>query len=365
MSSKNSTSRWEAYCILCNILRRCIDQELPVLPADPPWEQIVQLSSHHLVTPALAWALRDVGDVPDDIREFLEAVLTLNRKRNQEHEEALVLALNIWSTEAIPSVLLKGAASLANNLYPEPAMRILTDIDVLVPVERAEDAMRLLTENGFETIAIEHRDANHHHLAPVRHCATGICVEIHRHTLRADCRAVLPTEMAWREVRECSIAGVPAKCLSPSLQFTHALAHTQMQDCHDEFRSFSVRQMLELAMLARHHGEEMNWDLIVKTFRDAGHYAVLQNSIEFIVRQFGVERPPAIAAPGRDPLRAVRRRLERGSEFPRHMVGDFIRHYFHRIRKRPKIILKLVNPKRLASHFYGNFTRRWRSGRWQ
>ena len=365
MSSRPSASRWEAYCILCNILRRCIDIQKPVLPTDPPWDQIVQLSSHHLVTPTLAWATRDVPSVPADIREFLDAVLTLNRERNRAIEKTLVSALRAWNSEAIPSVLLKGVASLAGNLYPESGVRILSDIDVLIPVDRAEAATRLLTQNDFEPIPAESDYANHHHLAPLRHRVTGICVEIHKHALSVDCRSVLPTESAWREAQPCSVGGVATQCLTPSMQFVHVLAHTQIQDANHKRRSFALRQMLELAMLAQHHADEMNWDDIAEIFRAAGHYVVLQNAMEFIARQFGTERLPAIAAPDHDPLRSLRKRLEGRLEWPGYVIANYFAFYLRFVKDRPLNILRIFRPRRLASHINENFVRPWRASRWR
>jgi hypothetical protein len=351
--------------MLCDALKRCIDGNVATLPANRPWEEMALLSSHHFVTPAFAWALRDVPDVPPDLREFLDAVLTLNRERNRNIEETLISALQLWNNAGIASILLKGAASLACDLYPDRGMRILGDIDILIPEDRAADAARLLIENGFEPIPTKNDYAGHHHLAPLRHNRLGIAIEIHRHTLFSDCRSVLPTEMAWRAARPCTIGGTKTKCLSPTLQFVHVLAHTQIQDAHHRRRSFALRQMLELGLLARRHSAELDWECIAAHYRAAGYTPVLQNAVEFVVRQFGVQRPKAILPPVSDPLRSVRKRLQNRVEWPGYVIANYSAFYFRMFRERPQKLLGLLHPWRLARHFNDNIVRPWRASKWR
>jgi Uncharacterised nucleotidyltransferase len=80
--------------------------------------------------------------VPREIRDYLDAVLTLNGQRNALLLEALsriVAALNVIDIEP---VLMKGCARLVEGEYPQPNMRFLGDLDILVPANRAADAMR-------------------------------------------------------------------------------------------------------------------------------------------------------------------------------------------------------------------------------
>ncbi len=124
-------------------------------------------------------------------------------------------------------------------------------------------------------------------------------------------------------------------------------------------------QMLELALLVRHHSTELNWDRIAENFHAAAHYSVLQNSIEFIVLQFGVDRPSTIAAPDRDPLRSLRKRLEGRFEWPGYVMANYFAFYLRFIRERPQKLLGIFHPWRLARHIHENFVRPWRSSKWR
>jgi hypothetical protein len=75
--------RWRAFTELCGHLRAGLLDGAPALrssgvPSDVPWELVIEASSYHSVTPALAWSLRDSPDLPSHIRDYLDAVLGLN-----------------------------------------------------------------------------------------------------------------------------------------------------------------------------------------------------------------------------------------------------------------------------------------------
>ncbi len=230
MTSEQTLSRWDSYNLLCDLLKHCIDGSECALPVQPPWEQLITLSSHYLVTPALAWSLRDVSAVRIEVRDFLDAILALNRERNRTIIETLVSVLGVWDAEGIPSVLLKGAASLTTGLYPDSGIRILGDIDILVPSDRAEGAARLLEKDGFEEDSGDHGGRNHHHLPPLRHPDSGICIEIHKQVLAEKYIAFLPSVTAWGSAQKCEVGGYATHHLAPTERFIHAMVHTQLQD---------------------------------------------------------------------------------------------------------------------------------------
>ena len=267
----------------------------------------------------------------------------------------LTSILGTLSANAIPSILLKGATSLAVNLYPNPGIRALADIDILVPVERAEEAWTLLIENGFEPASSETNCTKNHQLPPLRHCESGICVEIHRYIITERYRQLLPTENAWRDALPCAVGGVTTQCLDPTTQFVHALAHTQLQDSHYLFRRISLRRMLELAALTQRNSETMNWEDILERFRVAGYYPALQDSIAVIVRLFGVDQPATIAAPRRNPLRVVRARLLGRFAWPDYLIVYYWTYYLRLFQERPRNILRMFNLRRLGQHILYNF----------
>lgn len=69
--------------------------------------------------------------------------------------------VSLMSTNQIPMVILKGTAAAIN--YPQPSVRMMGDIDFLVPKAQFEKAYRLMLDNGYQLIHEE--DSVEHHIA--------------------------------------------------------------------------------------------------------------------------------------------------------------------------------------------------------
>jgi len=78
----NPGQRWHAFVAVGHALRAGLLGGSPTQSGELPWPLLIEASSYHYVTPALAWCLRAQPQLPDDIRGYLDAVLTLNRQRN-------------------------------------------------------------------------------------------------------------------------------------------------------------------------------------------------------------------------------------------------------------------------------------------
>ncbi len=133
------------------------------------------------MTPLLYKHLRDANaQVP---REILRSLALLFR----HHQNSAIVRLrviedilSILQNAAIPVILIKGIA-LCKTLYPDPALRPMRDIDILVAEDDAEKAQQLLLESGFTLSGSEVPDG-HYHLPPIECKADDItiCIEIHR-----------------------------------------------------------------------------------------------------------------------------------------------------------------------------------------
>jgi hypothetical protein len=158
-------TRWDAFADVCGYLRAGL------LGGKPPrgrrnreWKLLIEMSSSHFATPSLAGCLHDEPGIPREIREYLDAVLALNGRRNVILLEALSRIVAALNAIDIEPVLMKGCARLVEGEYPQPNMRLLGDLDILVPTNRATDAYAALVANGFHEKPGEAYPPDHHHL---------------------------------------------------------------------------------------------------------------------------------------------------------------------------------------------------------
>jgi hypothetical protein len=161
-------TRWDAFADVCGYLRAgLLGGKPPQRRRNRDWKLLIEMSSFDFVTPSLAGCLHGQPGVPREIRDYLDAVLTLNGQRNELLLEALSRIVAALNAIDIEPVLLKGCARLVEGDYPQSNMRILGDLDVLVPMNRATDAYAALMANGFGEIEDDWAP-DHHHLPMLR-----------------------------------------------------------------------------------------------------------------------------------------------------------------------------------------------------
>lgn len=120
--------------------------------------------------------------IEPSVRERLERMAAATELRLELLRRRLVESLDALEAAGVEPVILKGGA-LAHTLYPDPGERPMTDLDVLVAPERTGDALRALTDAGWERSEDQYPEARyrrHYHLPPLRdRRGSGATLEIH------------------------------------------------------------------------------------------------------------------------------------------------------------------------------------------
>jgi hypothetical protein len=121
-----------------------------------------------------------------------------------ERRAAVLLeVLAAFGREDIRPILLKGAA-YAGTLYPDPADRPMSDIDLLVParaVARAEACLRRL---GYWHVGGAHQRSPRHHA--ITYKRRGSSIDLHRHMAQAG-RTRIDIDAIWREAVPSQVPG--------------------------------------------------------------------------------------------------------------------------------------------------------------
>jgi hypothetical protein len=138
----------------------------------------------HGMTPLLCRHLQAAGvSLPLDVKRELYALAVRHRLANQVHTRVLRDILTCYQAVGIRVIVLKGIA-LCHLLYPEPGLRPMGDLDLLVGEADAARAQELLSGLGFSApMPTDRQGAAHRHLGQAMASVEGfsICVEIHHH----------------------------------------------------------------------------------------------------------------------------------------------------------------------------------------
>ena len=255
-------TRWDAFADVCGYLRAgLLGGKPPRRRRNREWKLLIEMSSFHFVTPSLAGCLHDEPGIPREIREYLDAVLTLNGQRNALLLDALSRIVATLNAIDIEPVLLKGCARLVEGDYPQPNMRFLGDLDVLVPTNRATDAYAALMANGFgEKPEDGIPPPDHHHLPVLHEHKTGAGVEIHRQVTLGICPQVLSTPWFCEGTRPFRLQDdLHVRLPDPTRSACHNIVHHQLHHERYQNRTIELRQLLDLALIRKRHEAAIDW----------------------------------------------------------------------------------------------------------
>jgi hypothetical protein len=211
-------------------------ERMQMLDADD-WQAIDAMATRHRLRPLLHYRLRshgDIIDIPADLRaQWMDnhrqaALRSLTRQRE------LAILHEMMAGSGIDYIALKGAY-LAWSCYPEPGLRPLRDLDILVPYEQAMAVFNALLDRGYTRTESYMGDPyaylqSSHQLPPLRNPQGETTVEIHtmlfhRDDRRADVRDPSGDPAYWARTTEQPMAGRPVRFPSPEDILIHLIEH--------------------------------------------------------------------------------------------------------------------------------------------
>lgn len=197
----------------------------------------------------------------------------------------------------VTPTILKGV-SYATRYYPEPHLRVMGDVDLLVEEEDLSAAERILTDAGFEQPPSPWRPG--HHVPPFRHESKELWLELH-HALRPSVapeahEPPLGIPFSACERRRGSLGSVELAFLAPECE----LALISAGWCFDLKKRFGIagapRSLVDTVHLLSHAARgDFDWDKVVGWSRDTYTGACIGVVLTYLQR-CGAYRGPAEVA---------------------------------------------------------------------
>ncbi len=268
------------------------------------WSNLVSLATRERVAPVLYMALKTnagVLSIPSAILDSLKALLRANQIRNLSFQHDLAdNILPVLEGKVSPVVVLKGGA-LAFTLYPNPALRPLGDLDILIRPDHLDLAEQSLREIGFQRDTIEVSEGfaefNIHHLHLRRGTPRPLILEVH-HRLRgspADWYSV-PLDWFWSQIEPYTIpnsqGGVTtALTFNPTANLLYLSSHLML--FHGEVRSQLI-WFYDLHLILEVWRDRIDWNLLVKQARDFEWAPAVSAALKGIQKRFGSQVPSGV-----------------------------------------------------------------------
>jgi len=188
--------------------------QLTGLPAEA-WQQAVQFASTHEVLPLLSPRWRQLAPqagIPDQTLRAAQAIYLHNRVRNGRMLEGLGQILAVFQKEAIQVIVLKGA-HLAQSYYDDPALRPMSDLDLLIWPDDLPRARRAITQIGYEAVLGAAGQEEYGKHLQFRHVLSDIEVELHWQLLSKEFDLKPSPEVLWLQAVPATLSGQPALIL--------------------------------------------------------------------------------------------------------------------------------------------------------
>jgi hypothetical protein len=334
-------TRWEAFTQICAYLRDGLIDTVPQSPVrSVRWERLIEASSYHYVTPALGWCLRDRASVPQNIREYFAAALSLNAQRNEHMLAALARIVAALNAADVEPVLLKGAARLVDGIYPAPGLRLLRDLDVLIPLNEGPNAAARLKDIGFDETGAK---GPPHHLPVLWEQETGTVVELHTQLVIPPYDRIIPTAWFWERTEPFKFQNLKVRLPNATASIVHTIVHDQLH--HNNFQEgrFELQQLLDLALLRARDERAIDWIEVDRQFCHNGMDRVVATYLEFANELFAQAPPPLTHVPVTDALPRFRGRMSRWGAIKR-LVALSANDFLLARREDPLAVFKLFNP---------------------
>jgi hypothetical protein len=203
------------------------------------WDRLPAEAEVHGLAPLLYTHLRSAGIQPPlDTRRQLQALYLRHRRANQIRAEELLRILTAFEARGIRAIVLKGAA-VSHIIYPDPALRPMSDLDLLVSTSDALSAQAVLAGLGFRAAPPASGLFLHRHLTIATAVVKGLPVQVEIHhrllsdyfdNLIAYLRSRWPRGVAVRDIQD-SAAGALMERARPFVlgDFTaYTLGHQDM-----------------------------------------------------------------------------------------------------------------------------------------
>lgn len=193
----------------------------------PDWEALPAAAERHGLAPLAFKHLTAAGAPwPAAVRRTLQAQAVRARYANAARFQALGEILRAFTAAGLRVLVLKGAA-LAHLVYPDPALRPMDDLDLLVEPAQAEAAHAQLAALGFR--ALDYRlPADHHHRPPLAREVDGVSVVVELHTALLYPRLKRPPlglNALWPAAQTFTVEDTPAYTLGRLDMLAHLYQH--------------------------------------------------------------------------------------------------------------------------------------------
>ncbi len=261
------------------------------------WLAIMPLADKNFATTILFRQLQQkelLSLLPEELQQLLAQLFELNKERNRVILDEVDILAELLNPAGIEPVFLKGSAALLMEIHAAPAMRIMNDVDLLVPKKDLATCVELMESIGYYPMEEVHLSDNFYHLNPLVHKRHSIRFEIHKQldmkfNPQVDTRDIIADSVPVQV--KGGIFRVPTK--------THFILpnilHHQLFNRGLFTENVPIYQIYDLYTAREKFESEIDWPLIVDFFKKHAFPDALYYPLGLLRENFMQPAPAAVS----------------------------------------------------------------------
>lgn len=193
--------------------------------------------------------------------------------------------IDVFSESNIDCILLKGAALIA-AYYEEPALRPMSDLDILVRREDAQKAFMLMEELGWhpkhdKKFQIQFKRTNG--IAMVN--KSGFEIDLHWDVVSQSWWKD-SEKSYWKNYETVEYKGRRLRVLNPEMQIIHNTSHGLKWN-----KMSSIRWIPDVVLIIEKRRDDIDWNRLMDIIIDKKLVFTMKQGLNFLVDEFGVDIP--------------------------------------------------------------------------
>ncbi len=227
------------------------------------WHTLPQQAEAHGMAPLLYTYFKAAQvPMPFATRRLLQGLYVRHQQASRVRVQVLGEILQTFASEDITVCLLKGAA-LAHLIYPDPGLRPMRDVDLLVSPIDAGRAQNLVRDLGFDAprASLAHTSDKHLPAATLYRGGFRISLEIHHNLFdRAAGRSATLSDVIARPLTFPSAPDTVAYTLGHTHMLWHLCQH--LRASMSVFEDYRLIWVADIVSYAEHYVDEIDWSRI-------------------------------------------------------------------------------------------------------
>jgi hypothetical protein len=258
------------------------------------WPLLVRTAERHGIAPLAFASIKKcnlLNVAPASAIEALRMAYLRASVANRFAFQELSQVIDRFQRDSISVIVLKGGA-LALTLYDDPALGPMGDLDLLIPRESVDCAMRALIERGYVASGEMTRGFAEKFTAEqsfLRMDKRPSQIDLHWHAFTAPYYFErIPMDWFWRRTTEIEVNGHRGFSFSPTAQLLYLSAHYMLHDYRRFIWSY------DLALLVERCGSQIDWDEAAHGATEFALSQLLCEALSEVSEQWRVEIPATV-----------------------------------------------------------------------